>query len=106
MVQLFPPPDCHKSTHNHHPLNTLAKKYSGEAPRRGAPFMTSFRHKWAVAPTLWRWTLAAAWMCGSTATFALRVFRASYLRTQFPNTTTNIQNSLSLGAGIVWRFGR
>jgi hypothetical protein len=38
--------------------------------------------------------------------FALRLFRASYLRTQFPNTTTNVQNSLSLGAGIVWRLGR
>ena len=26
--------------------------------------------------------------------FALRVIRASYVRTQFPNTTTNVQNSL------------
>jgi hypothetical protein len=38
--------------------------------------------------------------------FAVRLFRASYLRTQFPNTTTNIQNSLSLGAGLVMRFGK
>ena len=38
--------------------------------------------------------------------FALRAFRASYLRTQFPNTTTNVQNSLSLSAGVVVRFGR
>jgi hypothetical protein len=38
--------------------------------------------------------------------FALRAFRASYLRTQFPNTTTNVQNSLSLSAGLVVRFGR
>jgi hypothetical protein len=38
--------------------------------------------------------------------FALRVFRASYLRTQFPNTTTNVQNSLSLSSGLVWSFGR
>ena len=38
--------------------------------------------------------------------FALRAFRASYLRTQFPNTTTNVQNSLSLSAGVVLRFGR
>jgi hypothetical protein len=38
--------------------------------------------------------------------FALRAFRASYLRTQFPNTTTNVQNSLSLSAGIVVRFWR
>jgi hypothetical protein len=38
--------------------------------------------------------------------FAVRAFRASYLRTQFPNTTTNVQNSLSLSAGVVMRFGR
>jgi hypothetical protein len=38
--------------------------------------------------------------------FALRAFRASYLYTQFPNTTTNVQNSLSLSSGIVWSFGR
>jgi hypothetical protein len=38
--------------------------------------------------------------------FAVRALRASYLRTQFPNTTTNAQNSLSLGAGMVMRFGR
>jgi hypothetical protein len=38
--------------------------------------------------------------------FALRAFRAGYLRTQFPNTTTNVQNSLSLSAGLVLRFGK
>ena len=38
--------------------------------------------------------------------FALRALRASYLRTQFPNTTTNVQNSLSLSAGLVVRFGK
>ncbi len=38
--------------------------------------------------------------------FAIRAIRASYLRTQFPNTTTNVQNSLSLGAGLVMRFGK
>jgi hypothetical protein len=38
--------------------------------------------------------------------FAIRAVRASYLRTQFPNTTTNVQNSFSLSAGVVMRFGR
>ena len=38
--------------------------------------------------------------------FALRPVRASYLRTQFPNSTTNVQNSLSLSAGLVLRFGK
>ncbi len=38
--------------------------------------------------------------------FALRALRASYLHTQFPNTTTNVQNSLSLSTGLVMRFGR
>lgn len=37
---------------------------------------------------------------------AIRVLRASYLRTQFPNTTNNVQNSLSLGAGVVLRLGK
>jgi opacity protein-like surface antigen len=36
---------------------------------------------------------------------AIRAIRASYLYTQFPNTTTNVQNSLSIGAGLVFRFG-
>lgn len=38
--------------------------------------------------------------------FALRAIRASYVRTQFPNTTTNAQNSLNIGAGLVMQFGR
>jgi hypothetical protein len=38
--------------------------------------------------------------------FAIRAIRASYLRTQFPNSTTNAQNSLSLSAGVVVRFGK
>jgi hypothetical protein len=38
--------------------------------------------------------------------FAIRAVRASYLRTQFPNTTSNIQNSLNLSSGIVVRFGK
>jgi hypothetical protein len=37
---------------------------------------------------------------------ALRAIQASYLRTQFPNSTTNVQNNLSLGAGLVLRFGK
>lgn len=37
---------------------------------------------------------------------AIRAIRASYLRTQFPNSTTNVQNSLSLGVGVVFRLGR
>jgi hypothetical protein len=36
--------------------------------------------------------------------FAVRLFHADWLRTQLPNGTTNIQNNLRLGAGIVFRF--
>lgn len=36
--------------------------------------------------------------------FAVRVIQSDWLRTQFPNSTTNVQNSLRLGAGIVVRF--
>jgi hypothetical protein len=35
---------------------------------------------------------------------AVRVFEADWLRTQLPNSTTNVQNNLILGAGIVLRF--
>jgi hypothetical protein len=37
---------------------------------------------------------------------AIRAIQASYLRTQFPNTTSNVQNSLNIGAGVVLRLGR
>jgi opacity protein-like surface antigen len=38
--------------------------------------------------------------------FAIRVLDAAWLRTQLPNSTDNVQNSLRLGAGIVVRFAR
>ncbi len=37
---------------------------------------------------------------------AIRAIHASYLRTQFPNSTTNVQNSFSIGSGVVMRFGK
>lgn len=36
--------------------------------------------------------------------FAVRPFQAEWLRTQFPNGTTNVQNNLRLESGIVLRF--
>lgn len=41
---------------------------------------------------------------GLSRHFAVRVIQADWLRTQFPNGTTNVQNSLRLAAGIVLRF--
>lgn len=38
-----------------------------------------------------------------TRHFALRLFEADYLRTQLPNSTNNVQNYLTVGAGIVLR---
>jgi hypothetical protein len=35
---------------------------------------------------------------------ALRALEADWLRTQLPNATTNVQNNLRLGAGLVCRF--
>jgi len=35
---------------------------------------------------------------------ALRVLEADWLRTQMPNATTNVQNNLRLGAGLIYRF--
>ena len=37
---------------------------------------------------------------------SVRALRASWLRTQFPNSTSDIQNNLLLGAGLVLRTGR
>jgi hypothetical protein len=35
---------------------------------------------------------------------ALRAFEVNWLRTQLPNSTTNIENNVRLGAGVVLRF--
>lgn len=37
--------------------------------------------------------------------FAIRLLDASWVRTELPNATDNVQNSLRLGAGFVVRFG-
>ena len=36
--------------------------------------------------------------------FAVRPIQADWIRTQFPNATTNVQNNVRLGAGIVLRI--
>lgn len=41
---------------------------------------------------------------GLSRHFAVRAIQADWLRTEFPNSTTNVQNSFRLGAGIVLRF--
>lgn len=41
---------------------------------------------------------------GLTHRLGARVIQADWLRTQLPNGTTNVQNTLRLGAGIVLRF--
>jgi opacity protein-like surface antigen len=38
--------------------------------------------------------------------FAVRAIQADWIRTQFPNGATNIQNTLRLGAGVVLRLGK
>jgi hypothetical protein len=35
---------------------------------------------------------------------ALRAFEANWVRTELPNSTTNVQNNVSLGTGVVMRF--
>lgn len=41
---------------------------------------------------------------GLSRHIAVRAIQADWLRTQFPNSTTNVQNSFRLAAGIVLRF--
>lgn len=41
---------------------------------------------------------------GLSRHFAVRVFQADWLRTQFPNASTNVQNNFRLAAGIVLRL--
>lgn len=43
---------------------------------------------------------------GLSRHFAVRVIQADWLRTQFPNSTTNVQNSFRIAAGIVLRFSQ
>jgi len=38
--------------------------------------------------------------------FAARLIQADWLRTQFPNAGTNVQNNLRIGTGIVFRLQR
>lgn len=38
--------------------------------------------------------------------FGIRAFQADWVRTQFPNATTDVQNTLRLAAGVVFRFGQ
>ena len=38
--------------------------------------------------------------------FAIRPIQADWVRTQFPNGNTNVQNSLRLAGGVVLRLGR
>jgi hypothetical protein len=35
---------------------------------------------------------------------AVRAFETNWLRTQMPNATTNVQNNLRIGAGLIFRF--
>lgn len=41
---------------------------------------------------------------GLSAHFAIRAIQAKWMRTQFQNGTTNVQNHLQLGSGLVLRF--
>jgi len=41
---------------------------------------------------------------GLSRHFSVRALQADWIRTQFPNSTTNIQNTFRIGAGVVLRF--
>ena len=41
---------------------------------------------------------------GLSRHLAVRVFQADWLRTEFPNANTNVQNNLRLSAGVVFRI--
>jgi hypothetical protein len=41
---------------------------------------------------------------GLSRYFAVRAVQADWIRTQFPNSTTNIQNTFRIGVGVVLRF--
>jgi len=43
-------------------------------------------------------------MLASHDTFAIWTLHADWIRTQFPNGTTSVQNNLRLGAGVVIRM--
>jgi hypothetical protein len=39
-----------------------------------------------------------------TPRLAVRLFEADWLRTELPNTGSNVQNDLQIGAGVVLRI--
>jgi len=41
---------------------------------------------------------------GISRHFAVRIFQADWLRTEFPNANTNVQNNFRLSAGVVFRI--
>jgi hypothetical protein len=41
---------------------------------------------------------------GLSRHFGVRVFQADWVRTQLPNGTTDVQNTLRLGAGLLLRL--
>jgi hypothetical protein len=41
---------------------------------------------------------------GLSRHFSVRAFQADWLCAQFPNSTTNVQNTFRIGAGLVVRF--
>lgn len=43
---------------------------------------------------------------GLTRHFGIRVFQADWVRTQLPNGTTDVQNTLRLSAGVLFRLPR
>ena len=43
---------------------------------------------------------------GLSRHIAVRAFQADWLRTQFPNSTTNVQNTFRVAAGIALRFSQ
>ena len=61
--------------------------------------------RWRLRPiTSWRLQVGGGVDLGLTRHFGIRVLQADWVRTQLPNGTTDVQNTLRLGAGVVFRF--
>ncbi len=60
---------------------------------------------YSTSASSWALSAGGGLDIGLTRRLAVRAVEAQYLRTVFPNGSTNVQSHLMLGAGLVFRFG-
>ena len=91
------------TTHSRHPLVFFAEALAGQAYAGASLFPTPYgANTRAISLAV---QAGGGIDIGLSRHLALRPIEAHWLRTQLPNSTTNAQNNLQLGAAIVFHPG-